>query len=144
MLGCYTSQFKNHPCSISLLTLYVQVYIYIIIICIYSLKDDTENKRQELESVIEKRADGLEKLKSQTQLCAETEKFVAKVKEEKERLRKAKEHEMKREKSGIKIQAWWRGIMVRSCLGQFRKNKVLRTKLLKIQKDRAKNAAKNK
>ena len=40
------------------------------------------------------------------------------------------------------MQAWWRGIMVRCTLGQFRKNKVLRTKLMKIQKDRAKNAAK--
>ena len=40
------------------------------------------------------------------------------------------------------VQAWWRGIMVRCTLGQFRKNKVLRTKLMKIQKDRAKNAAK--
>ena len=107
-------------------------------------QEDTERKKEELESVIEKRAEGLEKLKSQTALCEETEKFVAKVKAEKERLRKAKELEMKRERSAIKIQAWWRGIMVRTCLGQFRKNKVLRTKLLKIQKDRAKNAAKNK
>ena len=137
-------------------------------------KEDTERKRQELESVIEKRADGLEKLKSQTQLCADTEKFVARVKAEKERLRLAQELERRREMSAVRIQvcscqylhlqlyiyilidlsfylhiylflyvqAWWRGIMVRCTLGQFRKNKVLRTKLMKIQKDRAKNAAK--
>jgi len=105
-------------------------------------QEDTQRKREELENVIAKRADGLEKLKSQTKLCDETEKFVAKVKAEKERLRKAKELELKKERSAIKIQSWWRGLMVRCCLGQFRKNKVLRTKLMKIQKDRAKNAAK--
>ena len=36
----------------------------------------------------------------------------------------------------VKIQAWWRGIMVRHCLGQFRKNKTLKAKLMKIQKSR--------
>ena len=67
-------------------------------------KEDTERKRQELESVIEKRADGLEKLKSQTQLCADTEKFVARVKAEKERLRLAQELERRREMSAVRIQ----------------------------------------
>ena len=105
-------------------------------------EEDTRRKRQELEEVVTKRAEGLDKLKSQTQLCAETEKFVAQVKAEKERARAARELELRRERSAVRLQAWWRGIMVRSCLGQFRKNKVLRTKLMKIQKDRAKNAAK--
>ena len=36
----------------------------------------------------------------------------------------------------VRIQAWWRGIMVRHCLGQFRKNKTLKAKLMKIQKSR--------
>ena len=122
-------------------------------------EEDTRAKRQELEDVVNKRAEGLDKLKSQTQLCAETERFVyicninaiydifpkrfvAQVKAEKERARAARELEQRRERSAVRLQAWWRGIMVRSCLGQFRKNKVLRTKLMKIQKDRAKNAAK--
>ena len=106
-------------------------------------EEDTRRKRQELEEVVIKRAEGLDKLKSQTQLCAETERFVAQVKAEKERARAARELEQRRELSAVRLQAWWRGIMVRSCLGQFRKNKVLRTKLMKIQKDRAKNAAKS-
>ena len=105
-------------------------------------EEDTQRKKEELEAVIERRAEMLEKLKNQTLICAETEKFVAAVKAEKERLRKAKELEMKREKSAVKVQAWWRGIMVRCCLGQFRKNKVLRTKLMKIQKDRARKISK--
>ena len=40
------------------------------------------------------------------------------------------------ELSQVRIQAWWRGIMVRHCLGQFRKNKTLKAKLMKIQKSR--------
>ena len=104
-------------------------------------EEDTRRKRQELEEVVTKRVEGLDKLKFQTQLCAETEKFVARVKAEKERARAARELEARRERSAVRLQAWWRGIMVRCCLGQFRKNKVLRTKLMKIQKDRAKNAA---
>ena len=109
----------------------------------YFMKKQLEVMKQELEEVVTKRAEGLDKLKSQTQLCAETEKFVAQVKAEKERARAARELELRRERSAERLQAWWRGIMVRSCLGQFRKNKVLRTKLMKIQKDRAKNAAKS-
>lgn len=101
-------------------------------------EEDTERKRLELEEMIERRRDGLEKLKSQTENCAETERFVEVVKLEKARLRAAQELEERREKSAVQLQAWWRGLMVRCCLGQFRKNKVLRTKLLKIQKDRAK------
>ena len=97
---------------------------------------DTAGKKAELESVIQLKADGLEQLKNQTKLCKDTEMFVEKVKAEKEQARKAKELELKRESSAVTLQAWWRGIMVRSCLGQFRKNKVLRTKLMKIQKDR--------
>ena len=104
-------------------------------------EEDTRRKRQELEEVVTKRVEGLDKLKFQTQLCAETEKFVARVKAEKERARAARELEARRERSAVRLQAWWRGIMVRCYLGQFRKNKVLRTKLMKIQKDRAKNAA---
>ena len=99
-------------------------------------QEDTERKKTELENVIEAKAEGLAKLKSQTKQCKDVEKFVEKVKAEKERARKAKEMETKREGSAIKIQAWWRGIMVRCCLGQFRKNKVLKAKLMKIQKGR--------
>ena len=102
-------------------------------------EEDTERKRQELEEMIERRRYGLEKLKSQTENCAETERFVEMVKLEKARLRAAQELEERRERSAVELQAWWRGLMVRCCLGQFRKNKVLRTKLMKIQKDRAKN-----
>ena len=101
-------------------------------------EEDTERKRKELEDVIEARKTGLEKLKSQTENCAETERFVQVVREEKARLRAAQELEVRREECCVRLQAWWRGLMVRCCLGQFRKNKVLRTKLLKIQKDRAK------
>ena len=39
-------------------------------------EEDTRAKRQELHDVVNKRAEGLDKLKSQTQLCAETERFV--------------------------------------------------------------------
>ena len=101
-------------------------------------EEDTERKRKELEDVIEARKNGLEKLKSQTENCAETERFVQVVQAEKARLRAAQELEVRRERCCVRLQAWWRGLMVRCCLGQFRKNKVLRTKLLKIQKDRAK------
>ena len=81
------------------------------------------------------------------------------MKAEKERARKALELEARREQGAVsathnnddddvffllpftsttqvKIQAWWRGIMVRHCLGQFRKNKTLKAKLMKIQKSR--------
>ena len=40
------------------------------------VEEDTRSKRQELEEVVNKRAEGLDKLKSQTKLCAETERFV--------------------------------------------------------------------
>lgn len=43
-----------------------------------------------------------------------------KVKEER---RKQQEELDRREKAATKIQAWWRGTMVRRCLGPYRKKK---------------------
>lgn len=99
-------------------------------------EEDTRAKREELVRVKQAKADGLQLLREQTTECQEVEGFVAKVKAEKERARQALELEARREKGAVKIQAWWRGIMVRHCLGQFRKNKTLKAKLMKILKNR--------
>ena len=34
----------------------------------------------------------------------------------------------------ILFQAWWRGVMVRRCLGVYKKRKDIKAKLMKIQK----------
>ena len=43
-------------------------------------EEHTERKQTELENVIQAKAEGLEKLKSQTKQCKDVEKFVEKVK----------------------------------------------------------------
>jgi hypothetical protein len=59
--------------------------------------------------------------------------FVREELERRERLRKAKERMQLEIKTAIKIQAWWRMIMVRRNLGPFRKR---RAKPVKQQKRR--------
>ena len=99
-------------------------------------EEDTRSKKAELESVRQDKADGQTLLQEKTKECKEVEQFVAKVKAEKERALQALELEARKEAGAVKLQAWWRGIMVRHCLGQFRKNKTLKAKLMKIQKNR--------
>ena len=62
-------------------------------------------------------------------------KFVDRVKAEKERVRLEKERMEREASSALLIQSWWRGTMVRRCLGPYRKRKDLKAKLAKIQKN---------
>lgn len=53
----------------------------------------------------------------------EREAFIENYRVEQKLLQNQREHEMKQRKAAIFIQAWWRGTMVRKCLGPYRPKK---------------------
>lgn len=54
---------------------------------------------------------------------AEYEQVVVEDRIEKEKIRRKVEQEAIELKAGIKLQAWWRGVMVRKGLGPYKKGK---------------------
>lgn len=53
----------------------------------------------------------------------ERETFIENYRVEQKLLQNQREHEMRQRKCAVNIQAWWRGTMVRKCLGPYRPKK---------------------
>ena len=100
-------------------------------------EEDTSRRKKELETVRTARTTDLAHLRELQQRYKETKEFVDKVKAEKERVRLEKEKTEREARCALTLQSWWRGTMVRRCLGPYRKRKDLRAKLAKIQKNLA-------
>ena len=81
---------------------------------------DVEKKQSELDSLKSMKASDLARLQELTQTYHEYSKVVQEDKVEKERLRREAERELEELKACVKVQAWWRGIMVRRQLGPYR------------------------
>jgi len=84
---------------------------------------DIEAKQQELDSLKNAKAQDLSRLQELTQKYHEYEKVVQEDKVEKERMRRQEEKELEQLNACIKIQSWWRGVMVRKQLGPYSKKK---------------------
>ncbi|KAM4693292.1 dynein regulatory complex protein 9 [Discoglossus pictus] len=84
---------------------------------------DTEEKQAELNALKNSRANDLTLLQELAKQYKEYEKVIIEDRLEKAREKQEKEQEKQQLKSTIKLQAWWRGIMVRRGLGPFQNMK---------------------
>jgi len=85
--------------------------------------NDVEAKQHELEVLKSNKADDLKRLQELTYLYNKYDEVVKEDKREKEIERKKEEQEEEELRSCIKIQSWWRGVMVRRQLGPYSKKK---------------------
>lgn len=84
---------------------------------------DVDQKQKELDILKASKAKDLERLQELTRLYAEYEQVVVEDRVEKEKARRKAEQEAMELRAAIKVQAWWRGIMVRKGLGAYSKKK---------------------
>lgn len=84
---------------------------------------DMEKKERELNLLKTAKAKDVERLQDLTRLYKEYEQVVVEDRIEKEKARRKAEQEALELKATVKIQAWWRGIMVRKGLGPYGKKK---------------------
>lgn len=84
---------------------------------------DTEEKQAELNALKTARVNDLSLLQDLAKQYEEYEKVIIEDRLEKEKARQKKKQEQMELSSAIKIQAWWKGIMVRKGLGPYRKSK---------------------
>ncbi|XP_073445396.1 dynein regulatory complex protein 9 [Dendrobates tinctorius] len=102
---------------------------------------DTEEKQVELNALKTSRTNDLSLLSELTKQYEEYETVIIEDRLEKERAQQKKKQEKMELASAIKIQAWWRGIMVRKGLGPYVKTK---SKKEKGKKGKAKKGGKMK
>lgn len=84
---------------------------------------DVEAKQHELDVLKASKAKDLEKLQELTKLYREYEQVVVEDRIEKEKARRKQEQEAIELKASIKVQSWWRGVMVRKGFGPYGKKK---------------------
>lgn len=84
---------------------------------------DVEAKQHDLDVLKASKANDLARLQELTKLYAEYEQVVVEDRIEKEKARRKAEQEAEELKATVKVQSWWRGIMVRKQLGPYSKKK---------------------
>ncbi|XP_002738856.1 dynein regulatory complex protein 9-like [Saccoglossus kowalevskii] len=84
---------------------------------------DVETKQHELDVLKASKANDLARLQELTKTYAEYEQVVVEDRIEKEKARRLAEQEAEELKATVKVQSWWRGIMVRKQLGPYSKKK---------------------
>ncbi|XP_053566289.1 dynein regulatory complex protein 9 [Bombina bombina] len=107
---------------------------------------DTEEKQAELNSLKMSRANDLSLLQELANKCKNFEKVIIEDRLEKEIEERQKQQEKRELISTIKIQAWWRGMMVRRGLGPYLnvKSKKGKEKGKKAKKEKGKKGGKKK
>jgi len=84
---------------------------------------DVEAKQKQLDVLKASKAKDLERLKELTKLYSEYEQVVVEDRIEKEKARRKAELEAEELKAAVRVQSWWRGVMVRKQLGPYNKKK---------------------
>ncbi|KAI8498737.1 PREDICTED: IQ domain-containing protein G-like [Branchiostoma belcheri] len=84
---------------------------------------DVDAKQHELDVLKASKAQDLARLQELTKLYAEYEQVVVEDRIEKEKARRKAEQEAIELQCAIKLQSWWRGVMVRKGLGPYKKGK---------------------
>ncbi|NWI50246.1 DRC9 protein, partial [Calyptomena viridis] len=82
-------------------------------------ENDTTVKEEELDALKALRAENLETMKKFAKECLTFEETIITDRSEKEAQRKQREQEALEKKSILKLQAWWKGTMVRRFLGPY-------------------------
>ncbi|NXK37269.1 DRC9 protein, partial [Piprites chloris] len=82
-------------------------------------ENDTDAKEAELDDLRALKAENLETMQKFARECLMFEETIITDRKEKETRRKKKEQEALELKSALKLQAWWRGMMVRRFLGPY-------------------------
>ncbi|NXF04778.1 DRC9 protein, partial [Smithornis capensis] len=82
-------------------------------------ENDTNAKEEELDALRALRAENLETMQKFAKECLKFEETIITDRSEKEARRKQREQEALEKKSILKLQAWWRGTMVRRFLGPY-------------------------
>ncbi|NXM77445.1 DRC9 protein, partial [Serilophus lunatus] len=100
-------------------------------------ENDTNVKDEELETLKALKAENLETVKKFAKECLTFEETIITDRSEKETKRKQREQEALEKKSILKLQAWWKGTMVRRFLGPYQALKKL-VKEQRMQKETGK------
>ncbi|XP_009695059.1 PREDICTED: IQ domain-containing protein G [Cariama cristata] len=101
-------------------------------------ENDTDAKDEELDALKASKANNLEILQRLTKECQTFEQTIISDRVEKEAKRRQLEQDALELKSILKLQAWWRGTMVRRNLGPYQALRKSRQKHLSKQKEKGK------
>ncbi|KAM6389752.1 dynein regulatory complex protein 9 isoform 2-T2 [Pluvialis apricaria] len=101
-------------------------------------ENDTDAKDEELDALKALKANNLETLQRLATECQMFEETIITNRAEKEAKRRQVEQDALELKSILKLQAWWRGTMVRRNLGPYQALRKIREKQLSKQKEKGK------
>ncbi|NXK11485.1 DRC9 protein, partial [Herpetotheres cachinnans] len=101
-------------------------------------ENDTDAKDEELDALKASKANNLEVLQRIAKECQTFEETIISDRAEKEAKRRQLEQDALELKSVLKLQAWWRGTMVRRNLGPYQALRKMREKQLSKQKEKGK------
>ncbi|XP_075363191.1 dynein regulatory complex protein 9 isoform X3 [Mycteria americana] len=101
-------------------------------------ENDTDAKDEELDALKASKANNLETLQRLAKECQVFEETIISDRVEKEAKRRQLEQDALELKSILKLQAWWRGTMVRRNLGPYQALRKIREKQLSKQKEKGK------
>ncbi|NXT46794.1 DRC9 protein, partial [Pluvianellus socialis] len=101
-------------------------------------ENDTDAKDEELDALKALKANNLEMLQRLATECQMFEETIISDRAEKEAKRRQREQDALELKSILKLQAWWRGTMVRRNLGPYQALRKIREKQLLKQKEKGK------
>ncbi|XP_072723637.1 dynein regulatory complex protein 9 isoform X1 [Ciconia boyciana] len=101
-------------------------------------ENDTDAKDEELDALKASKANNLETLQRLAKECQMFEETIISDRVEKEAKRRQLEQDALELKSILKLQAWWRGTMVRRNLGPYQALRKIREKQLSKQKEKGK------
>ncbi|XP_054691322.1 dynein regulatory complex protein 9 isoform X3 [Grus americana] len=101
-------------------------------------ENDTDAKDEELDALKASKANNLEMLQRLAEECQTFEETIISDRAEKEAKRRALEQDALELKSILKLQAWWRGTMVRRNLGPYQALRKMWEKQLSKQKEKGK------
>eukprot|EP00055_Hartaetosiga_balthica_P010748 m.46927 g.46927 ORF g.46927 m.46927 type:complete len:388 (-) comp7297_c0_seq1:969-2132(-) len=85
--------------------------------------NDTEMKQSNLESLRDQRAQGLASLKEMTETVNEYQKVISQDRKKKLKQEEEAKRVLLETAAAIRVQAWWRGMLVRHKLGPFKQKK---------------------
>ncbi|NXF50379.1 DRC9 protein, partial [Oceanites oceanicus] len=102
-------------------------------------ENDTDAKDEELDALKASKANNLEMVQKLAKECQTFEETIISDRAEKEAKRRQLEQDALELKSILKLQAWWRGTMVRRNLGPYQALRKIREKQLSKQKENEKN-----
>ncbi|NWW50585.1 DRC9 protein, partial [Pedionomus torquatus] len=103
-------------------------------------ENDTDAKEEELDALKALKANNLEMLRQLATECQMFEETIIRDRAEREAEKRRREQDALELKSILKLQAWWKGIMVRRNLGPYQNLKKILEKQLSQKEEKGKKA----